>query len=89
MIDPLVRDLVEHCAAAPRPLREILEFWRTSCPRLTIFEDAIDQGLLERATIAGMTFLQPTAAGRAIIGPAPAQTGLMRTGQRVPPNALG
>ena len=27
--------------------------WKTSCPRLTIWEDAADQGYVARETIAG------------------------------------
>jgi hypothetical protein len=34
--DPLVLDLVEWIARAPRPYAEVIETWRTSCPRLTI-----------------------------------------------------
>ena len=31
----------------PRTYREVMDAWRTSCPRLTIWEDAVDDGLLE------------------------------------------
>ena len=34
--DPLVLDLVEWIAREPRPYSEVIESWRTSCPRLTI-----------------------------------------------------
>lgn len=43
---PLVFDLVEWIAKEPRSYAEVLDAWRTSCPRLTIWEDAIDQGLI-------------------------------------------
>jgi len=46
--DALVLDLVEWVAAQPRPYTEVMEAWRTSCPRLTIWEDAVDQGLVRR-----------------------------------------
>lgn len=42
----LVLDLVEWVAAKPRPYPEVMELWRTSCPRLTIWEDATDLGLV-------------------------------------------
>jgi len=32
---------------------EVLEAWRTSCPRLTIWEDAVDRGYVTREAIAG------------------------------------
>ena len=44
----LVLDLVEWVAARPRPYAEVMEAWRTSCPRLPIWEDAVDQGLVRR-----------------------------------------
>ena len=44
----LVLDFVEWVAAQPRPYTEVMEAWRTSCPRLTIWEDAVDQGLVVR-----------------------------------------
>jgi len=31
-LDPLVLDLVEWIAKAPRPYAEVIETWRTSCP---------------------------------------------------------
>ena len=43
-IAPLVRDLVGGSATEPRPYREVIEAWRISCPRLTVWEDAVDGG---------------------------------------------
>jgi hypothetical protein len=45
----LVLDLVEWVAKAPRPYADVLDAWRTSCPRLTVWEDAMERGLVERA----------------------------------------
>jgi hypothetical protein len=56
---PLILDLVAFVAERPRPYAEVLEAWRTSCPRLTVWEDAVDSGLVVlqdgtvRATEAG------------------------------------
>jgi hypothetical protein len=52
-LDPLIRDLVEWCAARPRTYGEVLDAWRTSCPRLTVWEDAVDRGLLARQVRPG------------------------------------
>lgn len=46
--DALVLDLVEWIAREPRPYSEVIETWRTSCPRLTIWEDAVDRGHVAR-----------------------------------------
>jgi hypothetical protein len=32
---------------APRPYGEVMDAWRTSCPRLSIWEDAVADGLVE------------------------------------------
>jgi hypothetical protein len=52
--DALVLDLVEWIAREPRPYAEVIETWRTSCPRLTIWEDAVDRGYVARQPVAGM-----------------------------------
>jgi hypothetical protein len=51
--DPLVLDLVEWIAREPRFYSEVIEIWRTSCPRLTIWEDAVDRGYVARQPVAG------------------------------------
>ncbi len=52
--DPLVLDLVEWIAREPRLYSEVIETWRTSCPRLTIWEDAVDCGYVAREAVAGV-----------------------------------
>ena len=44
--EALVLDLVEWVAERPRPYHEVMDAWRSSCPRLTIWEDAVDAGLV-------------------------------------------
>ena len=51
-IDPLILDLVEWVAARPRPYDEVMTAWRTSCPRLPVWEDAVDRGFLRRLGFA-------------------------------------
>ena len=52
--DPLVLDFVEWVAREPRAYAEVIATWKTSCPRLTIWEDAADRGYVARETIAGL-----------------------------------
>lgn len=67
-INALVLDLVEWVAKQPRPYAEVMEAWRTSCPRLTIFEDAVDGGLIESRTApGGGVLVAVTAAGTAAL----------------------
>jgi hypothetical protein len=51
--DALVLDLVEWIAREPRRYSDVIETWRTSCPRLTIWEDAVDRGYVTREQVAG------------------------------------
>ena len=63
-IDPLVMDLVEFVALQPRPYDEVIDAWRTSCPRLTVWEEAIDRGLITRRRGQDKTLVvQATTAG--------------------------
>ena len=40
----LVLQLLEWLAAGPQPYPEVMRAWRTSCPRLSIWEDALAMG---------------------------------------------
>jgi hypothetical protein len=51
--DPLVLDFVEWIAREPRAYAEVIGSWKTSCPRLTIWEDAADRGYVARESVAG------------------------------------
>ena len=61
--DPLVLDLVEWIAREPRAYSEVIETWRTSCPRLTIWEDAVDRGYVAREQVAGVGVRVAITAG--------------------------
>ena len=68
-ISPLVLDLLDWLAIEPRPYAEVMEVWRTSCPRLTIWEDAVDHGYVvrRRDEEAGQPVVDLTAAGRRLL----------------------
>jgi hypothetical protein len=51
--DALVLDLVEWIGREPRLYSEVIETWRTSCPRLTIWEDAGRSRLCRAPPVAG------------------------------------
>ena len=68
MTDPvpsLVLDLLEWLDAGPRPYGEVLDVWRTSCPRLPVWETASEQGFLEqRHTLGSETLVAVSQRGR-------------------------
>lgn len=63
-VDALVLDLLEWIGRGERPYREVIEAWRTSCPRLPVWETANSQGLLEhRHTVGRGTTVALSAKG--------------------------
>jgi len=62
--EQLVFDLVEWVARAPRTHADVMDTWRTSCPRLTIWEDAVERGLVERKNSETGAIVVVTARGR-------------------------
>ena len=50
----LILDLLEWIAARPRRYEEVMDAWRTSCPRLTIWEDTVDAGYVQIRSGADM-----------------------------------
>jgi hypothetical protein len=62
-------------AERPRSYAETMEAWRTSCPRLPVWEDATSEGLVQRQS-GNVVVL--TARGRAALaaGSADADTAL-------------
>jgi hypothetical protein len=62
--EQLILDLLGSLEAGPRSYSDIMEAWRTSCPRLPIWEDSVDLGLVRRE--GHMVML--TDAGRRRLG---------------------
>ncbi len=49
----LILQLTAWVQARPRTYAEAMDAWRTSCPRLSIWEDALAAGLIEVAPVPG------------------------------------
>ncbi|HEX2116505.1 MAG TPA: hypothetical protein VHM01_19025 [Alphaproteobacteria bacterium] len=49
----LLLDLLEWLAREPRRYTETMEAWRTSCPRLPVWEDAVERGFVRRERSGG------------------------------------
>jgi hypothetical protein len=48
VIEPLILDLLEFIGPTARPYPEVMEAWRTSCPKLPIWEEANERGFIEQ-----------------------------------------
>ena len=42
-----MRELLDWLSTQPRSYAETIDAWRSSCPRLTIWEDALHDGLVQ------------------------------------------
>jgi hypothetical protein len=66
-----VVELLAWIAARPRTYAETMEAWRTSCPRLSTWEDASLGGLVELSSShdggASASIVSLTSSGRAIL----------------------
>ncbi len=51
-VDNLILDLLEWMGPRPRPYADVLEAWRTSCPRLPVCEEANDRSFIVRRSAA-------------------------------------
>ena len=64
----LTADFLAWLAPAPKPYAEVMDAWRTSCPRLTVWEDALDAGLVAHLHIPGRpAMVGVTAKGGALL----------------------
>ena len=68
IVESLILDLLEWVCNRGKPYDEVMDAWRTSCPKLPIWEEANDLGLLAkeptqhgcivRITLLGFLFLR-------------------------------
>jgi hypothetical protein len=65
---PLVLDFVEWVGREPRPYAEAIEVWRTSCPRLTVWEEAFERGYVTRVSSReNGAMVMTTASGQRLL----------------------
>jgi hypothetical protein len=67
VVEALILDLLEFVASKERTYEEVMEAWRTSCPRLPVWEDANDRGLLAIQVVEGRSLVRLTRAGVALL----------------------
>ena len=64
VVESLILDLLEWVAKQDRSYEDTMDAWRTSCPKLPVWEDATDRRFIEldanivRLTPAGRAFLK-------------------------------
>jgi hypothetical protein len=66
-VENLILDLVEWVAGKERTYRDTMDAWRTSCPRLPVWEDATERRLVETFSLNGRLLVRATPAGLALL----------------------
>jgi hypothetical protein len=66
-VENLILDLLEWLARQPRTYQQTMDAWRTSCPRLPVWEEANDRGLLETTSANDRSLVRLTPAGLAFL----------------------
>ena len=67
VVEALILDLLEWVTKRDRTYEEVMEAWRTSCPRLPVWEEANDRGLVIREDVDGRCVVRITPSGRALL----------------------
>jgi hypothetical protein len=67
VVEALILDLLEWVTRGDRTYEEVMEAWRTSCPRLTVREEANDRGLIVRENVNGRCVVRITSSGRDVL----------------------
>jgi hypothetical protein len=63
VVESLILDLLEWLTTRDRSYEEVMDAWRTSCPKLPVWEDVNDRGLVTMAEVNGRCVVKVTAAG--------------------------
>lgn len=64
------RELLAWIDREPRTYAEAVDVWRTSCPRLSVWEDAIADGLVDVSRSGAESSVVVTVRGRAALAAA-------------------
>ena len=67
LVETLLLDLLEWLAKRDRSYEEVMDAWRTSCPRVPVWEEANDRGLVVREELNGRCIVRTTSSGLALL----------------------
>ena len=67
VVEALILELLEWVTKRDRTYEEVMEAWRTSCPRLPVWEEANDRGLVIREDVNGVCVVRITSSGRDLL----------------------
>jgi hypothetical protein len=67
VLETLILDFLEWVGKPDRTYEEVMEAWCTSCPKLPVWEEANDRGLVVRENVAGRCVIRISLSGRALL----------------------
>ena len=67
VVEDLIVDLLEWLTKRDRTYEEVMEAWRTSCPKLPVWEDANDRGLITKETVQGRCIVRISPSGQQLL----------------------
>ena len=66
-VEALILDLLDWLTLRDRTYEEVMAAWRTSCPRLPVWEEANDRGLITREEVNGNSMIRVSSVGLALL----------------------
>jgi hypothetical protein len=67
VVEALILDLLQWLANGEKKYEEVMEAFRTSCPKLPVWEDANDRGLITSERVNGQTVVRIPSSGLALL----------------------
>jgi len=65
--EALISELLQWLVKRQRSYEAVMDAWYTSCPRLPVWEDANDRGLVMRDEVNGRCIVRITSLGLALL----------------------
>ena len=66
-VESLILDLLDWLTVRDRTYEEVMDAWRTSCPRLPVWEDANDRALVTQEKVGGRCLVRVTSSGLTLL----------------------
>jgi len=67
VVESLILDLLQWLASGEKSYDQVMDAWRTSCPRLPVWEDANERGLVSKVHANGRSVVRITPSGVALL----------------------
>jgi hypothetical protein len=67
LVEALILDLLQWLTNGERTYEEVMDAWHTSSPRLPVWEDAKDRGLITSEHVNGREVIRASSLGLALL----------------------